>query len=88
MGGVVMVIGSILEWILGNSFPAVVFATFGGFWLAYGATLTPAFAAASAYSSDGTSVAEGLQSQGFNASFGKWAATSQRTPPLVLVARG
>lgn len=44
-----MTLGSFLEFILGNTFPFVVFGTFGAFWLAFGATLTPYFNASNAY---------------------------------------
>lgn len=44
-----MTLGSFLEFILGNTFPFVVFGSFGAFWLAFGATLTPYFNAAGAY---------------------------------------
>jgi uncharacterized protein len=44
-----MVLGSSLEFILGNTFPFVVFGSFGAFWLTYAATLTPYFNAAIAY---------------------------------------
>ncbi|KAH7133361.1 GPR1/FUN34/yaaH family-domain-containing protein [Dactylonectria estremocensis] len=73
MGGLLMLIGGILEWVLGNSFPAVVFCTFGGFWFSYGATLIPAFASYASYApADAESAAEGLATTGFNASFGFW----------------
>ncbi|KAK7466208.1 hypothetical protein VKT23_004931 [Stygiomarasmius scandens] len=32
LGGLCMVIGGVMEWILGNTFPFVVFTSFGGFW--------------------------------------------------------
>ncbi len=44
-----MVLGSLLEFILGNTFPFVVFGAFGAFWLSYGATLTPLYNASIAY---------------------------------------
>ena len=44
-----MILGAIFEFVLGNTFPSVVFGTFGAFWLAYAATLTPYFNAAAAY---------------------------------------
>ncbi|KAB8223984.1 GPR1/FUN34/yaaH family-domain-containing protein [Aspergillus novoparasiticus] len=46
LGGTLLVITSILEFILGNTFPCVVFGTIGGFWFAFGATQIPAFNAA------------------------------------------
>jgi len=48
-GGLLMVLGGFLEFILGNTFPFVVFSSFGAFWLAFGATLTPYFNASIAY---------------------------------------
>jgi len=48
-GGLLMVLGGFLEFILGNTFPFVVFSSFGAFWLAFGATLTPYFNASAAY---------------------------------------
>lgn len=72
MGGLLMIIGGVLEWVLGNSFPACVFCSFGGFWFSYGGSLIPSFAAYASYApADATSAAEGLTTRGFNASFGK-----------------
>lgn len=48
-GGVLMIVGAILEFILGNTFPFVVFGSFGAFWLTFAATLTPYFNASIAY---------------------------------------
>jgi len=42
-GGLMMIIGSVGEFILGNTFPCIVFGSFGAFWLSYGATLQDAF---------------------------------------------
>ncbi|KAK2009880.1 GPR1/FUN34/YaaH-class plasma membrane protein [Colletotrichum eremochloae] len=70
-GGLLMFVGGLLEWILGNTFPSVVFFTFSAFWFTFGATLNPSFAAFSSYAPAGASSgAEGLTTQGFNASFG------------------
>jgi succinate-acetate transporter protein len=44
-----MILGSFLEFILGNTFPFVVFGSFGAFWLTLAATLTPQYNAAIAY---------------------------------------
>ncbi|EED17475.1 transcriptional activator of ethanol catabolism AlcS [Talaromyces stipitatus ATCC 10500] len=49
MGGVLMVISGILEFILGNTYPFVVFAGFGGFWLATAVSLTPSANATGAF---------------------------------------
>ncbi|KAF3345543.1 Calnexin-like protein [Verticillium dahliae VDG2] len=70
-GGLLMFLGGLLEWILGNTLPSVIFLTFSAFWLSFAATLVPDFNAYAAYApADSTSVAEGLQTRGFNASFG------------------
>ncbi|KAK7542165.1 uncharacterized protein J3D65DRAFT_644084 [Phyllosticta citribraziliensis] len=69
-GGVLMLLGAIGEWILGNSFPCVVFASFGGFWTSFGATLTPDFNAYGAFATDPSNPASGLQTVGFNSGFG------------------
>lgn len=71
-GGVLMTLGGLLEWILGNSFPAVVFCTFGTFWLSYGGVLNPSFAAFSSFAGEDEAGAEGLKTTGFNASLGFW----------------
>lgn len=60
------------QWIIGNTFPFVVFGTFGAFWLTFGFTLVPMYNAAGAYASDPiTNPVEGLQTTGFNSTFGK-----------------
>lgn len=57
---------------MGNTFPFVVFGTFGSFWLAFGATLQPTYNAYGAFSSDPSDPAKGLNSPTFNASFGEF----------------
>ena len=77
-GSLLMILGSIGEWIVGNTFPFVVFGTFGAFWGAFGCTLVPWFNAYGAYVVDPKEAATmmgnpgnplGLQSPAFNASF-------------------
>ena len=66
-----MIVGGFLEFILGNTFPFVVFISFGAFWLTFAATLTPYYEAYGSYAPTGsTSPAAGLQTVGFTASFG------------------
>ncbi|KAM5341497.1 hypothetical protein ACJ41O_014528 [Fusarium nematophilum] len=73
MGGLLMLISGIMEWVLGNSFPSIVFCSFGGFWLSFAGTLNPSFAAFSSYAPpDAASPAEGMATRGFNASLGFW----------------
>ncbi|RSL42715.1 hypothetical protein CEP54_015386 [Fusarium duplospermum] len=73
MGGFLMVLSGILEWVLGNSFPSIVFCSLGCFWLSLGGVLNPSFGAFSFYAPpDAQSSAEGLATRGFNASLGFW----------------
>ncbi|KAJ5352099.1 GPR1/FUN34/yaaH protein [Penicillium brevicompactum] len=65
LGGLLLLITSILEFIIGNTFPCVVFGTIGGFWFAFAATMIPSFNAAAPYSSSGTDTAAGLASESF-----------------------
>ncbi|KAK4049983.1 hypothetical protein OIV83_003807 [Microbotryomycetes sp. JL201] len=41
IGGLGLYLAGLLEWVLGNTFPATVFSTFGGFWLAFAFLLDP-----------------------------------------------
>ncbi|KAJ4160241.1 hypothetical protein NW754_003366 [Fusarium falciforme] len=77
MGGFLMVLSGILEWVLGNSFPSIVFCSLGCFWLSLGGILNPSFGAFSFYApADAKSSAEGLATRGFNASLGLKASGS------------
>jgi uncharacterized protein len=68
-----MILGAVGEFILGNTFPFVVFGSFNAFWLSFAATLQPSFNAYGAYVPAGSdSITAGLATQGFNASFGEW----------------
>ncbi|KAK5947972.1 hypothetical protein OHC33_011013 [Knufia fluminis] len=62
IGGLLLILGSIGEWIIGNTFPATVFATFGGFFLTFGATLVPSYNAYGAYGLDPSNVAADITS--------------------------
>ncbi|OQU99860.1 hypothetical protein CLAIMM_05435 [Cladophialophora immunda] len=70
MGGLLMIIGGVGEFILGNSYPFIVFCGFGGWWLSFGATLKPSFGAYGNYSPDPANAAAGLSTTGFLAGFG------------------
>jgi succinate-acetate transporter protein len=67
-----MIIAAILEWVMGRAFNFVIFCTYGGFWLSLAGTLVPSFAAYSSYAPTADNPATGLQTPGFQASFGKW----------------
>ncbi|KAI9893259.1 MAG: hypothetical protein M1814_000387 [Vezdaea aestivalis] len=69
-GGLLMFIAGIGEWILGNTFPSIVFGSYGAYWFAYGAVLTPAFNSYAAYAPGSADPLAGLWTQGFNASLG------------------
>lgn len=80
-GGILMILSSILEFFLGNTFPAVVFSAFGAFWLTFAGTLLPQFNAFAAYApADAGSAAEGLQTTEFNSGFGLY-------PPCLFVSQ-
>jgi len=49
LGGLCLIIAGILEWAIGNTFPSVVFATFGGFYLSNGISNDPMHNIASFY---------------------------------------
>jgi succinate-acetate transporter protein len=86
-GGMLMVLGGVGEvcvipsfsthisdseqWILGNTFPFVVFASFGAFWLGFAATLQPVYNAYGAYINPSDPSSTGLESTGFNVGLGK-----------------
>jgi succinate-acetate transporter protein len=86
-GGMLMVLGGVGEvcllsaisktrtdtqqWILGNTFPFVVFVSFGAFWLGYGATLQPFYNSVAAYKNPANAESTGLESVGFNVGVGK-----------------
>jgi succinate-acetate transporter protein len=48
-GGLVQLVAGIQEFRAGNTFGATAFCSYGGFWLAIGATFTPAFGVLTAY---------------------------------------
>lgn len=65
-----MLLGGFLEFILGNTFPFVVFTSFGAFWLAFAATLQPFYYAYGSYAPANQPEAAGISTVGFTASFG------------------
>ncbi|KAH8806071.1 GPR1/FUN34/yaaH family-domain-containing protein [Xylogone sp. PMI_703] len=68
-GGMLQIIGSVMEWIIGNTFPFVVFGSYGAFWLALGATLQPFYNAEGAYTSGKTGEALAAGQAEFLSSF-------------------
>lgn len=61
-----MILSGIGEFILGNTFPSVVFFTYGAHFFTVATTFTPSFAAISSYTTDGSQ----KQTPEFLASFG------------------
>jgi succinate-acetate transporter protein len=80
-GGILLIIGGVLEWIVGATFNYIVFMTYGAFWLTLYFTLEPSQSAFTMYASNpdagAAAIAEGLNSTGFNASFGKSRTLSE-----------
>ena len=70
-GGMLQIIGSILEWIIGNTFIYIVFGSFGAFWLAFAVTLTPFYNAEGAFIEGKTGAAKAAGAASFQASLGK-----------------
>jgi len=56
LGGLVQLLAGIMEFIIGNTFPSIVFFSFGGFWLAFGVINQPAQDIAAAFTADGGTV--------------------------------
>jgi len=69
-GGVMMLTGSVGEFIVGNTFPMVVFGSFGAFWLAFAFTLIPFYHAIGNYAPYDTIDHTGLLAPQFNNAFG------------------
>jgi succinate-acetate transporter protein len=73
-GGMLQIVGSLLEWFIGNTFPFIVFGSLGtlhnglvecthwyllgAFWLVFAATLTPFYNAESAFTTGATTAVE------------------------------
>lgn len=49
-GGAVQIIAGIFEMLIGNTFGATAFASYGGFWMSWGYLVTPTTTALAAYS--------------------------------------
>lgn len=75
-GGLLMLLGGIMAWLTDDGFTAVAFCTFGGFFLAYGATLDPSSGAISYYSASPAKPYDGLQAPGFNSTIGSASSIS------------
>jgi len=78
--GIGLYLACIMEWVVGNTFPCVVFGTFGGFWITYGIIIQPTlalagnFAPASDASNGITAAAAGAATRAYNAGLGTYFA--------------
>lgn len=57
--GNVLILYSDFSQIIGNTFPFVVFTTFGGYWIAFAILNDPSIGVAAAYSATGANATEG-----------------------------
>jgi hypothetical protein len=81
-----MLLGGFLEFLLGNTFPFVLFCGYGSWWLSYGATLQPFYNSYAAYSPDVSDPAAGLTTVGFNASFGTYQQAPKVRAVLIIAS--
>ncbi|KAK3704136.1 hypothetical protein LTR37_013976 [Vermiconidia calcicola] len=70
IGGPLLLIAGLLEFILGNTFTFVVFVSYAGIFFCLAASFQPFYNAAGAYSESGLNNAEGALTPEFNGSFG------------------
>ncbi|KAL1887172.1 hypothetical protein Sste5346_010383 [Sporothrix stenoceras] len=68
LGGMLMFVSGLLEWVLGNSFPSIVFCSVGCFWFTFGGILCPSFGTYGFYAAPGEAATTGLSAPGFNSS--------------------
>lgn len=69
-GGILMLLGGLGEWILGNTFPGTVFLSFGAFWLTFGFTLIPFYHSFENYAPYDVPGGSGITAPPFNNAFG------------------
>lgn len=70
-GGLLQILGCVMEWILGNTFSMVVFGTYGAFWFTLGTTLVPFYNAEGAFTTGQTGSAVLAGKAEFYASYGR-----------------
>ncbi|KAL5513529.1 hypothetical protein ACEPAH_3928 [Sanghuangporus vaninii] len=72
VGGIGLYLACIMEWIIGNTFPSVVFGLFGGLWVSYAILLQPSFGIAASFAttdqatSSATAAAAGSATPAYN----------------------
>ena len=82
-GGMLQIIGAIMEWILGNTFSMCLFFTYGTFWVVAGTQLVPWFGVGLQYSPSGSSL-QGMTEPGYYATFGTsvlYCSETERSVP-------
>ncbi|KAL5492940.1 hypothetical protein ACEPAI_4388 [Sanghuangporus weigelae] len=72
VAGIGLYLACIMEWIIGNTFPSVVFGLFGGLWISYAILLQPSFGIAASFAtpdqatSSATAAAAGSATSAYN----------------------
>ncbi|KAL5513509.1 hypothetical protein ACEPAH_3908 [Sanghuangporus vaninii] len=72
IGGIGLYLACIMEWIIGNTFPSVVFGLLGGLWISYAILLQPSFGIAASFAttdqatSSATAAAAGSATSAYN----------------------
>ncbi|KAJ7640570.1 GPR1/FUN34/yaaH family-domain-containing protein [Mycena rosella] len=86
IGGMGMTLGGVFEWVLGNTFPFIVFSSFGGFWLSLGVLFDPSKQIASAFPDGGTASPEFNHGVQFYFTSGPSSACSTSSRPSALTS--
>jgi len=82
--GIGLYLASIMEWVVGNTFPMVVFGTFGGFWTSYAILIQPSFRVAAGFAPANvtdstfagvTATAAGAATRSYNSGVGVYFVT-------------
>jgi len=77
-GGIGLYVACIMEWVMGNTFPCVVFGTYAGFWVSYAMLIQPSqgiaasFAPASDASNSISAAAAGMTTASYNLGLGMY----------------
>jgi len=82
--GIGLWVAAIMEWVVGNTFPMIVFGTFGGFWTSYAILIQPTFRIAAGFAPASitdntfagvTAAAAGAATPAYNAGIGLYFVT-------------
>ncbi|EJD54292.1 hypothetical protein AURDEDRAFT_94924 [Auricularia subglabra TFB-10046 SS5] len=78
--GIGLWVTAIFEWVAGNTFPMVVFGSFGGFWLSFAMTVSPSMGIAASFAPPGVTdtiaaVTAGQATRAYNSGLGLYFLT-------------